>query len=178
MITIISDDSRENYTELIKYSLAQGSEPINILKSNEFNVEPCYGCASCSGKTYGRCIIEDDMQKILPKIVRSKQIILVSPIIYGGVSFHIKKIMDRIASVGDPRYYLNGNELTKGIRISNLKYHMLGIKENLTDEERLTFEQLHNENIKIMNVEGQVFIIDKKLNKDVFYNIFKEIVYE
>lgn len=118
------------------------------------------------------------MQKILPQIVRSEKIILFSPIVYGGVSFHIKKIMDRISSVGDPRYYMKNGELVKKMRIPDLKYYMVGIKENLTFEEELLFIKLHEENINIMSVDGKAFIVEKKLDNSIIEEILKEIIYD
>ncbi len=178
MITIITDDSKENYSGLIKKALFQYAVKAVIFKANEFNVESCRGCSSCSGKTFGRCILEDDMQKIFPKLVRSEKIVLVSPITYGGVSFNIKKIMDRLASVGDPRYYLKDGELVKKMRIKDLKYYMIGIKEGLSEEENRIFKQLHRENIRIMSVDGKVFTINRQLNNDDMDIIFREICYD
>lgn len=178
MITIISDDSKNYFTDTIKESIKKTTKKIVVFKANDLNVEPCLACASCGGKTYGRCILEDDMQKILPQIVRSEKIILFSPIVYGGVSFHIKKIMDRISSVGDPRYYMKNGELVKKMRIPDLKYYMVGIKENLTFEEELLFIKLHEENINIMSVDGKAFIVEKKLDNSIIEEILKEIIYD
>lgn len=177
LITIILDDSKNNLADIIRESIEKTTNEVVIFKANDLNVEPCLACSSCSGKTYGRCVLEDDMQKILPQIVRSEKIILVSPIIYGGVGFHIKKIMDRISAVGDPRYYMKNGELVKKMRIKNLKYYMIGIKENLTFEEELLFIKLHEENIKIMDVEGKAFIVENSSDNDSVEKIFKEIIY-
>lgn len=85
--------------------------------------------------------------------------------------------MDRISAVGDPRYYMKNGELVKKMRIKNLKYYMIGIKENLTFEEELLFIKLHEENIKIMDVEGKAFIVENSSDNDSVEKIFKEIIY-
>ncbi len=177
MITVILDDSSNMYTDLIKNALFKSEEKAVIFKADNMNIDPCLACASCSGKTYGHCVVKDDMQELLPKIVRSKKIVLVSPIIYGGVSFRIKKIMDKMCSIGDPRYYVRNGEMVKKMRIPNLKYYMIGIKENLAEEERTAFIRLHKENITIMDVEGKAYTIDSKPDKNAVEKIVKEICY-
>lgn len=86
--------------------------------------------------------------------------------------------MDRLASVGDPRYYLKDGELVKKMRIKDLKYYMIGIKEGLSEEENRIFKQLHRENIRIMSVDGKVFTINRQLNNDDMDIIFREICYD
>ncbi|MGI6608299.1 MAG: flavodoxin family protein [Erysipelotrichaceae bacterium] len=177
MIILISDDSKINYSDMIRKALTDSNEEIVVFNAESFNIEPCRACSSCSGKTYGHCILEDDLTEILSEVIRSEKIILVSPIVYGGVSFHIKKIMDRLASIGDPRYYINNGEMVKKMRIPDFEYYMVGIKENLTEEEKSAFIQLHSENIKIMSVKGKVFTVDNIIDKKTTDRIVKEICY-
>ncbi len=178
MMTVIFDNSKSDITDIIKNKFSKNDENIVFFAAENLNIEPCSGCSSCSGKTFGHCVIKDDMNKLLPKIVRSNKIILISPIVYGSVSFHIKKVMDKMAVIGDPRYYIKNGEMVKKMRIPKLEYYMIGFKEDLTEEEKLAFISLHKENIRIMDVTGKAYAINNLLDENGFKKIVKEICYE
>lgn len=56
-------------------------------------IKPCNGCQSCDKN--GKCVIEDDMQKLYPKIKDSQVIILASPSYMGGVTSRLRIFMER-----------------------------------------------------------------------------------
>lgn len=126
----------------------------------------------------GRCIIPDDMQQVLPKIAGCRSLVLVSPVVFGGVSHHIKKVMDRMSTLGDPRYHISGGEMVKGMSGKGMDYYIVGIGDALSERERSTFLFLHEENRHIMNVKGRAFILDNKRNKVVIDEIAQEIAHE
>ena len=53
----------------------------------------CESCPECGSK--GRCIIEDDMQSIYPRMVAADAIIMGSPIYFGMISAQTKALIDR-----------------------------------------------------------------------------------
>ena len=59
----------------------------------EYDIKPCNGCQSCDKN--GKCVIEDDMQKLYPKIKDSQVIILASPSYMGGVTSRLRIFMER-----------------------------------------------------------------------------------
>lgn len=176
MIVIISDDSRGNYGMALEEALSRAKTQVVHFAANTLNIRPCTACSSCSGKTFGRCVIQDDMQQVLPKVAGCKTLVLVSPVVFGGVSHHIKKVMDRMSAIGDPRYRMRGGELVKGMSGQGMNYHMVGIGDKLNEDEKAAFLLLHEENRIIMNVKGKAFIIDSELNEASFDVIAKEIV--
>ena len=128
MIVIISDDSKGNWgTVLAKAACHTGTQVVRFT-ANTLNIKPCAACGSCSGKTYGRCVISDDMQQVFPKIAVCQSLVLVSPVVFGGVSHHIKKVMDRMG-YGRSRYRISDGELVKGMSNQNMSYYLwvLGI---------------------------------------------------
>ncbi|MDI9472843.1 MAG: flavodoxin family protein [Tissierellia bacterium] len=178
MIVIVSDDSGGNWgTELEEAVFHTGNHVVRFA-ANSLDIKPCTACGNCSGKTYGRCIIPDDMQKVLPKIAGCRTLVLISPVVFGGVSHHIKKVMDRMAAVGNPRYRVNGGELVKGMSGSGMNYFMVGIGDKLKETQRSAFISLHEENRKIMSAKGKAFILDEGANKASMIKIAQEIVHE
>jgi len=88
--------------------------PLNIcgnivaekLKRNEYEVEmielrnkkvaTCIGCFGCWLKTPGQCILNDEGREIAKAVAISDLLILLSPVTFGGYSFQLKKILDRL----------------------------------------------------------------------------------
>jgi multimeric flavodoxin WrbA len=69
-------------------------------------MSPCleiYGC-----KETGRCIIQDDFQKIYDKLIGCRGIMLASPIFFYTVSAHTKILMDRCQSLWVKKYWIDG----------------------------------------------------------------------
>ncbi|MDI9497287.1 MAG: NAD(P)H-dependent oxidoreductase [Bacillota bacterium] len=160
MTVIISDDSAGDWGRLLEEALSRAGTKSRHFAVNTLDIRPCSGCGSCSGKTYGRCIIPDDMQLLLPHIAACRTLVLLSPMVFGGVSHHVKRVMDRMSALGDPRYYLRDGELVKGMTGPGLRYYMVGIGNTSSAAERSAFLSLHEENRRIMDVEGRAFILD------------------
>ena len=59
----------------------------------DYEIKPCEGCRDC--EKMGRCIIEDDMQKLYPKLEEADIIILASPSYMGGVTSRMRAFMER-----------------------------------------------------------------------------------
>ena len=79
------------------------------------------------------------MQQVLPKIAGCRTLVLVSPVVFGGVSHHIKKVMDRMSTLGDPRYRMSSGEMVKGMSGQGMNYYMVGIGDELSEAERSAF---------------------------------------
>lgn len=178
MIVIISDESRGTWGEALAEAILRTGNQVTLFAANTLNVKPCTACSSCSGKTFGRCVIPDDMQQVLPKIAGCRAIVLISPIVFGGVSHHIKKVIDRMSALGDPRYYMSGGEMVKGMSVAGMSYYMVGIANNQSEMVRSAFLFLHEENRHIMNVKGRAFFLDEGASNASIGNIAQEIAYE
>lgn len=162
MITILSDDKKQNLGKRL-YELInkKGVETVYI-SSAGLNIKPCYSCGACSTKTYGRCILEDDMDPILRTLVRADKLILATPVTWGSYSADIKKILDRMAILGDSHYYVRKKELIKGMRCNMKSMYAIGVKDNCSSEERDDFCTLLQENVKIMNIQGKAFVVNEQ----------------
>ena len=88
----------------------------------DLKMSPCleiYGC-----KETGRCVINDDFQKIYDKIQTSHGLIVASPIFFYTVSAHTKILMDRCQSFWVKKYWIDkipfgqGETKRKGLFIS------------------------------------------------------------
>ena len=64
MIVIISDDSKGKWGVELADALSRRETEVVHVEADTLNIKPCTACSSCSGKTYGRCVIPDDMQPV------------------------------------------------------------------------------------------------------------------
>lgn len=114
MIAIITDNQKEQIgTALYHYFRKQG-EQVELISASERKIEPCYGCEGCTNKTYNQCVVRDDMDVILPILIKAEIIVFVSPLWWGGFSGDVKKILDKTALIGDCFYHVKNGELYKG----------------------------------------------------------------
>ncbi|MFC1829172.1 flavodoxin family protein [Thermodesulfobacteriota bacterium] len=88
----------------------------------DLKLSPCleiYGC-----KDTGRCVINDDFQKIYDQIQLARGLIVASPIFFYTVSAHTKILMDRCQSFWVKKYWIDktpfgqGETTRKGLFIS------------------------------------------------------------
>ncbi len=70
----------------------------------QLDFKPCQECNSCF--TSGECIVQDDMQKIYPKIWQADILVLASPIFFVAVSAYAKMLIDRCQCLWARKYIL------------------------------------------------------------------------
>jgi len=75
------------------------AEIIDISKSN---VKGCTGCFSCWEKTPGKCVINDDMQHFLPKLIEADVVITSFPLYSCYFPGQLKNFMDRMIPIALP----------------------------------------------------------------------------
>lgn len=67
-------------------------------------IKPCLGCFDCWFKTPGKCIIEDDMDELLSKLLSSDIVVFATPIYIDNLTGIMKNFMDRLISIIDPHF--------------------------------------------------------------------------
>ena len=88
----------------VQGALEAGAE-VEKIYLQDLNMSPCleiYGC-----KTLGRCVMEDDFQKIHDQLMGCKGLMLASPIFFYTVSAHTKTLMDRCQSLWVKKYWID-----------------------------------------------------------------------
>jgi multimeric flavodoxin WrbA len=90
--------------QAVKGALDTGAQVEKIVL-RDLKMSPCleiYGC-----KETGRCVIQDDFQKVYDQLLACDGLMLASPIFFYTVSAHTKILMDRCQSLWVKKYWIN-----------------------------------------------------------------------
>lgn len=82
-------------------------------------VHHCIGCFGCWTKTPGKCVIKDRACVLPAWIAQCGELILVSPILYGGYSRNVKAALDRSIGYLLPYFRIVNGEMHHQMRHEN-----------------------------------------------------------
>lgn len=137
---------------------------INHVELKNFNINGCIGCFNCWKKTPGKCIHQDDMEKLIEIYLESDIIIWATPLYHHGMTSILKKFIERTLPLnlpyivknngiyGHPKRY--GVSEKKNIVISNCGFP----EYNNFDIIMQTFSKITNGGVneKILCVMGEL----------------------
>lgn len=97
-LLILSGSPRKGgNSDLLCDEFAKGAEKaghsVEKLRIAEMNISYCRACYAC--KANDKCIIQDDMSKILEKMIEADVLVLASPVYFYSVSAQLKALIDR-----------------------------------------------------------------------------------
>ena len=108
-LAIYGSPRRKGNTSLLLDHAVQGAldtgAQVEKIVLRDLKISPCleiYGC-----KEIGRCVIQDDFQKIYDQLLASQGLMIASPIFFYTVSAHTKILMDRCQSLWVKRYWID-----------------------------------------------------------------------
>lgn len=58
-------------------------------------IRGCIGCGWCSAQQKTRCVFDDEVNELLPKMIEADGLLLGSPVYYSGINGTIKSFLDR-----------------------------------------------------------------------------------
>ena len=114
----------------------------DILFSANPIVKPCTGCFGCWIKTPGRCVIGDRCSDIPSYIAKCDEMILISPVLFGGYSENIKAVIDRSIPYVLPYFCIVGGEMHHKMRYKHSFMLKVLFYGECDDEERQIAESL------------------------------------
>ena len=68
----------------------------------DMHVAHCRGCGACSS---GRCVVDDDMQRVYPAFSRADVVVLAAPMFWGYMTSQLKTVFDRLEAIASPRHF-------------------------------------------------------------------------
>jgi multimeric flavodoxin WrbA len=108
LLAIYGSPRRKGNTAMLLHQAAKGAREcgaqVEEVVLRDLKMSPCLEIYSC--KNTGRCVIQDDFQKVYDQILSSHGILLASPVFFYAVSAHTKILMDRCQSLWVRKYWL------------------------------------------------------------------------
>jgi multimeric flavodoxin WrbA len=103
LIAICGSARKQGNTAKMLYKVIEGAktegaetEFVNLFDLNYKDCISCYACKLKNSKSYGHCILNDDLKTVLERIELSDVIVLGSPVYYGNLSGQMRSFTDRL----------------------------------------------------------------------------------
>ena len=102
---------------------------VELFYTCKLRVKPCLGDNACWTKTPGRCVQDDDVKMLLPKIQEADMIVFGTPVYVDGMTGTLKNLVDRLIPTIEPYFVMrnghcrhpsrNPDKHTKVVLVSN-----------------------------------------------------------
>jgi len=86
---------------------------VDIIDVSKVDVAPCLGCFVCWRQTPGKCVIKDEMEKIIELYLKADMVIWSFPLYYYGMPSKIKSLLDRLLPTNLPTIEYSENSVSK-----------------------------------------------------------------
>jgi multimeric flavodoxin WrbA len=90
----IQDEMRSAREAAAAFLRAKGYQ-VEVIDLKEKEIADCTGCFGCWTRTPGQCVIPDDAVKVAYEFSTSDLVVFLTPVTFGGYSYHLKKALDR-----------------------------------------------------------------------------------
>lgn len=88
---------------LKKAIVASKIEKKKIIHLADYDIQPCNACGKCWETK--KCLIDDDLEKVINEIADSDAVVIGSPVYYGTISAQLKAFIDRSGELLGARGY-------------------------------------------------------------------------
>lgn len=153
-----NDNFGEKITSILKNLLSDDFKIKNVTLRN-IDIKPCRGCFHCWIQSPGECIIKDSALDITKQLIQADILVYVTPIVFGGYSFHLKKALDRSISLISPFFTKIDGETHHKTRYDNYPNlivigisNKVDIKDPLKEVEEKIFRTLVHRNKLNMHI--------------------------
>jgi len=79
---------------------------IELLYTCRLHIKPCLGDRACWTKTPGKCVQDDDVKMLLPKLQGADVIVFATPVYVDGMPGTLKNLIDRFIPIIEPYFVM------------------------------------------------------------------------
>jgi multimeric flavodoxin WrbA len=72
------------------------TEIINLYDLKYTGCKSCFACKMLDGKSYGKCVLKDDVHEVLEKLSQADGIVFGSPVYFHDISGQLKSFLERL----------------------------------------------------------------------------------
>jgi multimeric flavodoxin WrbA len=88
--------------------MKKGGCEVELIYTCKLHVKPCLGDRACWTKTPGKCVQNDDVSALLPKIQEADVIVFAAPLYVDGMPGTFKNLIDRLIPLVEPYFVMRG----------------------------------------------------------------------
>jgi len=108
ILALSASPRRGGNTEELVFSFLEGArkegKETEFIRLNDLKFRPCQACDRCAPT--GRCVVQDDMQLLYPKVAACEGLVLATPVFFGTLSAQLKMFIDRFQCWWHAKYIL------------------------------------------------------------------------
>ncbi|WP_440948292.1 flavodoxin family protein [Methanosarcina sp. T3] len=86
--------------------MKEAGAEVELFYTSKLNIHPCTGEFNCWLKTPGKCLHNDDMNLLYPRIDAADVIVFATPVYVDGITGPMKNLIDRIIPLAQPFFEL------------------------------------------------------------------------
>lgn len=83
---------------------------VEVFNMSGLRVKPCLGDKACWTKTPGKCIQDDDVKMLLPRIQEADIIVFAAPVYMDGMPATLKNLFDRLLPMMEPYFEIRDED--------------------------------------------------------------------
>ncbi|WP_432402914.1 flavodoxin family protein [Wukongibacter sp. M2B1] len=145
--TIKGETALETPHSITTNILKDSNYKVTSMLLHELDIKNCIGCFGCWVKTPGICVINDWGRDIAKAIIQSDLVVYLTPIVFGGPSSELKKVIDRIIPLTLPFFKKINGEIHHKPRYDKYpRVMVLGVLHERNETLELTFKKLIKRN--------------------------------
>lgn len=97
IVILLGSPRKEGNSAALAEAVAEGAAgaEVDVFYLHGMKIAPCNACEACHGPAAKGCVIQDDMQRLYPKLEEAESIVFAGPIYWFTVSAQMKLAMDR-----------------------------------------------------------------------------------
>ncbi len=99
VLVILGSPRRKGNSAILADQITKGAEStkakVETIYLQGKSIAPCKACFACQKKDSKGCSIQDDMQKVYPKLIKADALVIASPVYWFTMSAQTKIFLDR-----------------------------------------------------------------------------------
>ena len=105
ILTILGSPRADGNSAALAEQIAAGAAAqgvkTEVILLQKMKISPCCACDHCQVRKGNGCVIQDDMQKLYPKLLKADAFIIATPVYWCSMSAQLKAFLDRTYALAD-----------------------------------------------------------------------------
>lgn len=107
ILVVMASPRKQSNSSILAQQVGAGAEAsgasVEYVSLHNLDIRPCNGCAAC--RNGPRCVIEDDMQSLYPRLQACDVLVIASPVYWFTMAAQMKAFVDRWYAFGGDQAY-------------------------------------------------------------------------